>query len=259
MPEDELAREFLQGRIDRRTLIQGLLAVGLSLTGATALAESLVASAEAAAAPLSVASEAPTVSKLSPSEGPLAGGHGGHGERQQALGRQVGALREGGGDHHEAQVCVRARRQVAQGLRHGRRAGEDARGHLEDALAAHEANWRDYFTRNGIDPMEIVYEDFVAGYETTVRAVLAFLGETLPSCFVLAPPSLRKQSDALSEEMLADYLRRRPYLPPAPAGTVWSREAGGLVRPDASQEDPPTPGVTSVSSGPSVARPSIRY
>lgn len=78
---------------------------------------------------------------------------------------------------------------------------------LVQEIELHNAAWQRYFTQNGIHPLVIVYEDFVAHYEETLREALQHLAlpgaETLP----IAPVSTRKQADAQSEQWVQRYQR----------------------------------------------------
>jgi hypothetical protein len=83
--EAELARDYQQARIDRRTLIRGLLAAGLTSTAAAAFAEALnptaagasplASSAQGAAAGVNAPNATPIVTKLHFNAGPLVGGN----------------------------------------------------------------------------------------------------------------------------------------------------------------------------------------
>lgn len=79
--------------------------------------------------------------------------------------------------------------------------------HLARSLQSDDEGWQDFFERNGISALRIVYEDDLeldAGY--AVQAVLSRIG-------VQAPPSwhprevLQRQADALSNEWVAAYHR----------------------------------------------------
>ncbi len=91
---------------------------------------------------------------------------------------------------------------------------------LQGLLHDHEQAWRRFFAEAGVAPVEVVYEDLVADYDTTVRRVLDALGIALPAT-AIAPASLRRQADALSETWLRKHLQRRDAvaLPPAKATT----------------------------------------
>ncbi len=81
-----------------------------------------------------------------------------------------------------------------------------------------ESSWRSFFARAGVEPLEVVYEDLAGAYESTVLAVLRYLGVKIPAQFVLAPPRLQRLSDSCSE----DWVRRY-------------REAGAPARPNRRQ------------------------
>jgi trehalose 2-sulfotransferase len=103
---------------------------------------------------------------------------------------------------------------------------------LEDVLVEHEACWRNFFECNEIQPLEIVYEDFVANYDATVRKVLDFLDIRLPDDFEVAPPGLIKQAGEQSELLLAEYLAKRDTISARPDHVIWSREMRRYVHPE---------------------------
>jgi LPS sulfotransferase NodH len=109
---------------------------------------------------------------------------------------------------------------------------------LEHALVQHEALWRTYFGDSAIEPLEVVYEDFSANYETTIRSVLDTIGITPDPQFSPQAPSLRKQADSRSEELLERYLEIRPSLAPHPDGHVWSKEEKRYVEGDSDGLEP---------------------
>jgi trehalose 2-sulfotransferase len=74
-----------------------------------------------------------------------------------------------------------------------------ATAHLKRRQEAHAAAWRTWFAERGIEPMEIVYEEFAQESETTICRVLEHIG--VPSEGVRVPsPPLRRQADARSQE-----------------------------------------------------------
>jgi trehalose 2-sulfotransferase len=103
---------------------------------------------------------------------------------------------------------------------------------LEDALVEHEACWRHFFDRYDIQPLEIIYEDFVDNYDETVLAVLDWLGVPRPAHFEVEPPGLVKQAGEQTERLLAEYLEKRDTLSPMPAKVVWSREMRRYIAPE---------------------------
>ena len=71
--------------------------------------------------------------------------------------------------------------------------------HLERRLRGHAAAWRDWFAGRGIEPMEIVYEEFAGEPRETICRVLDHIG--VPSAGVHVPePPMRRQADARSQE-----------------------------------------------------------
>jgi LPS sulfotransferase NodH len=87
---------------------------------------------------------------------------------------------------------------------------------LEDAVIAHEQCWAEFFSRSGVVPLKVRYEDMVATYEKTVRSVLDFLGVALPPGTELAPPRLKKQAGELTERLAEQYRAHRDHVEPRP-------------------------------------------
>ena len=77
-----------------------------------------------------------------------------------------------------------------------------------------ETRWYRYFERAGIEPFEVVYEEFLQTYESTVLAILGHLAIPIPAGMVIAPPRLRKLGDEHSEEWARRY--RELKWPPRP-------------------------------------------
>ena len=75
----------------------------------------------------------------------------------------------------------------------------DAIHHLFRECAMREAGIQEFFSEGNIAPLTLVYEDFIVGYETTVKKVLAFL-ELETANLQIASPSLARTADAVSEE-----------------------------------------------------------
>ena len=78
-----------------------------------------------------------------------------------------------------------------------------------------EKFWESLFTRHGITPQRVEYEDFVGAQEDTVRAVLESLGVEAPAALDLPAPRLGRQADELSDEWAERY--RRSLTSPGPA------------------------------------------
>jgi trehalose 2-sulfotransferase len=74
-------------------------------------------------------------------------------------------------------------------------------------IVQEECSWEEYFTRAGVTPFTVVYEDLVRDYESTVRGLLDNLEIRLPREYVFPVPRLHKQADAVSEEWVERYRR----------------------------------------------------
>ena len=74
-------------------------------------------------------------------------------------------------------------------------------------IVREECAWEEYFTRAGITPLTVVYEDLARNYESTVRELLDRLGIDLPREYEFPPPRLRKQADAESDDWVDRYYR----------------------------------------------------
>jgi len=74
-------------------------------------------------------------------------------------------------------------------------------------IQVHNAAWRRFFTEHHIQPLVIVYEDFVSRYEETVREALQHLGLPGTEALAVAPVSMKKQADEQSEQWVQHYLR----------------------------------------------------
>jgi trehalose 2-sulfotransferase len=68
-----------------------------------------------------------------------------------------------------------------------------------------EASWSRYFATVGLEPFEVVYEDFIATYESTILDILRYLNIPLPERMTIAPPRLCKLADLVSEEWARRY------------------------------------------------------
>lgn len=78
-------------------------------------------------------------------------------------------------------------------------------GLLHNVILANDAGWQQFFEVNGIQPLHVEYSDLVADNVGVARRVLSHLDVPMPSGHQLAPPILRKQSDALSEQWVQRY------------------------------------------------------
>jgi LPS sulfotransferase NodH len=62
-----------------------------------------------------------------------------------------------------------------------------------------EHTWRDYFDVNGIEPLQVVYEQLIEDPLAAVRDVLAYLDLELPEGFSLPPTRYKRQADTTTE------------------------------------------------------------
>jgi LPS sulfotransferase NodH len=95
----------------------------------------------------------------------------------------------------------------------------------EKELVGNDTQWQDYFNSNHIDPYVIYYEDLAADYDGTIRTLLGWLGVPNPEAVHIPPTRLQKQSDDLTEEWLAAYLRYKSGEAPSQAQGKGSQEA----------------------------------
>ena len=71
--------------------------------------------------------------------------------------------------------------------------------HLKARQEAHAAAWRGWFAERGIEPLEIVYEEFAQAPRPVICSVLDHIGVPSEGVHVPEPP-LRRQSDVRSQE-----------------------------------------------------------
>ena len=81
--------------------------------------------------------------------------------------------------------------------------------HLKLRIEEHNAAWQAYFMRCSVEPIKVVYEDFVEAYEGTMLGLLNELGIRIPEGFTLTKPQMRRQADELSEEWVYLYNERK--------------------------------------------------
>lgn len=77
----------------------------------------------------------------------------------------------------------------------------DALKHLILEAAARECLLQDFFTANGIQPLTIVYEDYIQDYKNTIDKIIDFLDVEYQS-YTIADPYFSKIADELSETWL---------------------------------------------------------
>jgi len=84
----------------------------------------------------------------------------------------------------------------------------DAINHLYNECSMREAGIQEFFTEGGIIPLNIFYEDFIQNYEGTIRTILDYL-ELDSRSISIAPPTLTKLADAVSEEWTQRFREER--------------------------------------------------
>lgn len=90
--------------------------------------------------------------------------------------------------------------------------------YLKLRIDEHNAAWQAYFERCGVEPVRVVYEEFVEAYEENMLGLLNAIGISLPEDFTVTKLKMKCQSDELSEEWVRLYHERG------------ATEAGGLSR-----------------------------
>lgn len=80
----------------------------------------------------------------------------------------------------------------------------DRINYLERLLLSHESRWQKYFEENDLDPLFLVYEEFVDNHALVVTEVLKHVGISQPDHLDIRP-RLKRQSDALTEEWVERY------------------------------------------------------
>jgi LPS sulfotransferase NodH len=76
-----------------------------------------------------------------------------------------------------------------------------------------EVAWQEYFTEAHITPFTIIYEDFIASPEPTIRQMLAHLNISVPSDWTLKEMITKKMADATSEMWVREYHKHKRLWP----------------------------------------------
>ena len=76
---------------------------------------------------------------------------------------------------------------------------------LVQEIKADESAWRWFFTHHGIQPLDVVYEDFIAAPAASLRQIFDHIGVAIPVGMVLPKPTMKKQADALTENWVEQY------------------------------------------------------
>jgi trehalose 2-sulfotransferase len=77
---------------------------------------------------------------------------------------------------------------------------------LLQQIESYETAMQQYFDANNIQPFVVIYEEFIAAYETTARGMLQYLQIPTPKDLVFAKCTMKRQADTLSEEWVQHYL-----------------------------------------------------
>jgi LPS sulfotransferase NodH len=77
--------------------------------------------------------------------------------------------------------------------------------HLIRDIEDHEFGWRAFFRECGVEPFDVVYEDFAGRYEDTIRDILRHLGLPEADEIAIEQPTRRKQADDLSRRWAERY------------------------------------------------------
>jgi trehalose 2-sulfotransferase len=77
--------------------------------------------------------------------------------------------------------------------------------HLKLRIDEHNAAWRAYFEQCGVEPLKVVYEEFVETYEESVPGLLEDIGISVPKDFTVTRPKMKRQADETSEEWVRLY------------------------------------------------------
>jgi trehalose 2-sulfotransferase len=91
--------------------------------------------------------------------------------------------------------------------------------HWITRFAEDEASWFDYFETMELEPFQVVYEDFLGNYESTVLAILRYLNISMPADLQIVPPRLNKLADEVSQEWVRRYKELRKPARRVPATT----------------------------------------
>lgn len=80
---------------------------------------------------------------------------------------------------------------------------------LVQEIQADENSWKWFFDYHDIQPLVVVYEEFVSAPVQTLQEVLEYLDLSVPASTVLPTPRLKRQADGLTEEWIQKYHERK--------------------------------------------------
>jgi LPS sulfotransferase NodH len=103
---------------------------------------------------------------------------------------------------------------VYNSLQAGERAGDGPAAEFDFAeirkckerFEREDEAWGEFFRSSGIEPVEVVYEEFAANYEAGVASILAEFGIATPDGFAVKSLTYQKLADATNEEWRERYL-----------------------------------------------------
>lgn len=75
--------------------------------------------------------------------------------------------------------------------------------HYVDVCRTFDLRWEQYFRRERVHPLIVIYEEFVAHYERTIYDILSYLG--VGAAVPISAPTLRRQADDASFEWETRY------------------------------------------------------
>lgn len=85
----------------------------------------------------------------------------------------------------------------------------NALNHLIIEAEQREAGIQEFLTTGRAIPHTVVYEDFIADYEGTVRGIVDFFGVAGGNSYSVAPPFYEKLADEVSEQWVRCYRQER--------------------------------------------------
>ena len=98
--------------------------------------------------------------------------------------------------------------------------------HWISRFAEDEGSWCRYVETRGIEPFQVVFEDFLGAYESTVLAILRYLNIPIPTELRIVPPRLNKLADKVSDGRSPFRARNKRAAGDGPVG----RCRGGWLR-----------------------------
>ena len=82
---------------------------------------------------------------------------------------------------------------------------------LVQEIKADESAWNWFFRYYNIQPLKIVYEDFIVAPKDTLCSIFSHLGITVPDNVILPEPKMKKQADELTELWVKKYYARKTH------------------------------------------------